>query len=654
MTTTFNLQKKYGLICTLLVFLFFNSLACAKTLPESFPEPSKEPEEIENHFDYFVELSNHNLAPQKSQNGFEFKYNPELTEIFSSHGVSIFRQEFPDAKIAELNRTYTMRTSSDDLIEILKQYPEIFLRAEPVPVIVPLYTPNDYYSQVVSGSNSWHLDMINAEEAWDISKGDSNTFIGILETTGNKFDENHPDLLDQFVVTEGYMGGNDHGTSVAHTAAGKTDNNEGLSSIGFNNRLYGITYNSLATWSPDRGNIVRLSQKGLRIINMSFEFLYDNHDGLGLQPYDSSTVRLLMQELYLNGTVLIGGAGNSIATSSYHYPASYDGVISVTAVGDDESHVKVDPVTGVASTYTHNDKVDLSAPGYAVPIAHNGGYTLGWGTSFSAPIVAGTVGLMLSANACLSPDDVEYILKTTAKPIDNLPANQPYQGLLGAGLIQADAAVMMAENFTSNNYVPLSIDPNFSYRTYCDDLLIKHLEVEGAENPIYTKHKFDLHDADTHAVEDTISWWNNAKHGYKKGPYTFNKKLLPNKNYYIKRGVWEQCTAWQEKREYNINETSCVDQQNYRLIEEFPLHNNQCVIGYSLEGLNYFAIDRVKFTYTSASNNNHTITTWDSNYPFHMPIPYIRDAATITAEIYFHNGETRAITKNRPHCNLNP
>lgn len=61
------------------------------------------------------------------------------------------------------------------------------------------------------------------------------------------------------------------------------------------------------------------------------------------------------------------------------------------------------------------------------------------GTSFAAPMVAGTAACMLQANPALSPFDVRRILIATATPIENAdPARQ------GAGALDAGAAVTMA------------------------------------------------------------------------------------------------------------------------------------------------------------------------------------------------------------------
>lgn len=52
----------------------------------------------------------------------------------------------------------------------------------------------------------------------------------------------------------------------------------------------------------------------------------------------------------------------------------------------------------------------------------NGGADASLGTSFSAPLVSGTVGLMLSANASLTPAQVLAALKSTARPFPSTGA----------------------------------------------------------------------------------------------------------------------------------------------------------------------------------------------------------------------------------------
>jgi subtilisin family serine protease len=98
--------------------------------------------------------------------------------------------------------------------------------------------------------------------------------------------------------------------------------------------------------------------------------------------------------------------------------ASRNGVVSVASVGNDGQQVTVYPaglssVMGVAST-SNNDTLSsfsnygqppvwVGAPGEGIiTIYPYGTYAAGWGTSFSAPFVSGTVALMRSVNSGLN------------------------------------------------------------------------------------------------------------------------------------------------------------------------------------------------------------------------------------------------------------
>lgn len=66
-------------------------------------------------------------------------------------------------------------------------------------------------------------------------------------------------------------------------------------------------------------------------------------------------------------------------------------------------------------------------------------YTVGSGTSFSAPQVTGTIAMMLEANPLLTPAQIRNLLQQTATP---MPDNQRYE--VGVGMLNAYAAVQQA------------------------------------------------------------------------------------------------------------------------------------------------------------------------------------------------------------------
>lgn len=73
------------------------------------------------------------------------------------------------------------------------------------------------------------------------------------------------------------------------------------------------------------------------------------------------------------------------------------------------------------------------------------------GTSFAAPLTAGTAALMLSVKSCLTPNEVEYVLrKSSSKTVFNFaahPENQQFQTTSGEGRLDAAAALQFVQNW---------------------------------------------------------------------------------------------------------------------------------------------------------------------------------------------------------------
>jgi subtilisin family serine protease len=140
------------------------------------------------------------------------------------------------------------------------------------------------------------------------------------------------------------------------------------------------------------------------------------------------------------------------------YPSAYDVVFSVSSVDHNDSH---DNPNG-STPHQYNSTVDLTAPGYDVPLTAAPGWSLfGSGTSYASPIVAGTAGLIMSAYPGITPTEVKYILQSTAVNID--AQNPNYIGMLGAGRLMAGEAVKTALSYyylsqNSNPVTPIN-DP---------------------------------------------------------------------------------------------------------------------------------------------------------------------------------------------------
>ena len=313
---------------------------------------------------------------------------------------------------------------------------------------IPLYTPNDFAKEDPFGQEA--LVIIKAKQAWDITKGNSSIKIAVID---NGFDVNHEDIVNQIVYKDGDVSwtgpGNSHGGKVAGVAACETDNNKGISSIGFNSKLM------LYLFNDPYNKMMAASLNGAKVINCSFR------DPI-CSPisYNQDIINMIVD----NGTTIVAAAGNGNAAAScpsgdldgdgyddgngYAYPASYDNVISVSGTDTDDTYFKNVPFT---AHFTFNDKVDLTAPGWSVTVTVDGNnYGYSNGTSFASPMVAGTVALLLDANSCLTPGEIEFILKQSANKSVNdpnlFPENAPYVNVAGAGRLDAYEAVNLAKN----------------------------------------------------------------------------------------------------------------------------------------------------------------------------------------------------------------
>ena len=368
------------------------------------------------------------LQLTKSQDGKLISSNSSIQDLITSHNILSIEQALPASRLPELQKVYELSCQCDniDLLSDISKLPTLFQNPELGPEYTPLYEPNDYS---IVYSTDYALDLINAQSAWDITTGDNSIIIAISD---QNFYTQHEELVGKihFYDTTN-TAPKTHGTAVAITAAGNTDNTAGKSSIGFNSELalYRMSFNDILT----------ATYSGSRVINVSWA------SGCTHSNY----LQGVMDEVYANGSVVVcaagnggtcGGAGNLV------YPAAYNNVISVTSVGPNDNHERYPGV--VTSTHQHNNTVDISAPGYDIALSTTpGSYITGNGSSFAAPLVSGTIALMLSVDSCLTVDDIEYILAMTSVNIDSL--NPGYEGLIGNGRLNAGAALEMTATYNA-------------------------------------------------------------------------------------------------------------------------------------------------------------------------------------------------------------
>lgn len=388
----------------------------------------------------WVTVDDLSILPKANSKGELTSSSTSFQKIVNQFDITGVKLAFPASKSRELQKVYEIECNCNQAVlsaALDKPIPGLS-NPEEVPSIELLYEPNDYNAYYTP---DYALDLINAKGAWDLSTGDTNIIVGVSDAN---FDVNHTELVGKLMYVEPGMSNPNinHGTAVAITVAGNSDNGFGKSSIGFNTRLrlYTMGYNQ----------ILQACYDGVKVINMSWA------SGCSYNDYCQSVI----DEIYNNGVILVASAGNGGTCggpTNLVYPSAYNHVISVTSIGFDDSHEKFNPSTGVYTTHQHNATVDISAPGYIVPLCIAGNnFSYMNGTSFASPFVSGTIALMLDVNPCLNAEDVEYILKQSSTNIDAINPN--YVGIIGAGRLNAAAAVAMAKNYAKLAFTSQQLD----------------------------------------------------------------------------------------------------------------------------------------------------------------------------------------------------
>ncbi len=323
--------------------------------------------------------------------------------------------------------------------------------AEPLFLDQLLYTPNDPHAAPGSG-NQYHLSNINAYNAWNIEKGDTNIVVAIVDTG---VDTDHPDLAPNIAYNyddpingvdddgdgfiDNFMGwdiadndnnpntdGNGHGNIVTGISSAKTNNGIGLAGVGFNSRFLPVkilqNFSGFLVHSYD--GVLYAANQGCQVINLSWG---------GPWNYSAYAQDIINYVVLDRDAVVVSAAGNTPDEIDF-YPASYDNVLSVTAS---------DASDNFANWATYSYHVDLMAPGQSIFSANkNGGYSDGGnGTSYSAPMVAGAAALVRKQFPLYDARQVMEQLRVTATNVSGIGNNASYEGRIGRGKLNVAKAL---------------------------------------------------------------------------------------------------------------------------------------------------------------------------------------------------------------------
>ncbi len=337
--------------------------------------------------------------------------------------------------------------------EIKTKFPEYKMLVWDESLFQNNYKPNDPgFSDI---NQSWYFNEVKAAEAWDISLGDSSIIIAIID---DGFDLSHPEFQGKIFkpwnvpthspnVNTGKK--SVHGTHVAATAIGNSNNKTGVSGIAPNCKFMPIQvgdYDGLMSMTYVIDGILYAIHNGADVVNMSL--------GLMALP-DVANLPINEQKNIVNNFYK-----DEELFWDELFKAAYDkNIIFVLAGGNQNVLIGLDPmqrskynikVSAVAPKETKaqfsnfGDFSTISAPGVHIYNAFpNNTYEFLDGTSMASPVVTGGIALIKSVNPALSFEQVVDLIQSTGIPVSSPNA---YVG----NIIQLDKALGVADNNRKN------------------------------------------------------------------------------------------------------------------------------------------------------------------------------------------------------------
>lgn len=363
-----------------------------------------------------------------------------------------------------------------------------------------LATPND-----PGYASDWTLTKINAPAAWNISTGNGQTVVAVIDTG---FALAHEELSDRWSTNANEIGmtksgdfcwsgvsvdkktnncdddnngytddwrgwnfinddnnpqagrlskngtGVKHGSEVAGLVGAASNNGVGITSLAWNTKILplqaldddGSGYTSSVTAA-----IYYAISNGANVINLS----------LGAYTEDTA-LKTAIRSAVNQGVVVVAAAGNcgdgtssecsGVPVGTVAYPAAYSDVITVGAT------TQTDQRAGYSS---YGPAVDVVAPGYNVPMSTSwsisnptSSYATNlYGTSFSSPMVASLAALIKSIRPSTSVADVTALINATATKPSTM-AGVLYTPEFGHGIINAGSALTIASMLNASSTTP--------------------------------------------------------------------------------------------------------------------------------------------------------------------------------------------------------
>ncbi len=354
----------------------------------------------------------------------KFKKGSKLLEQKSFKSIGDFEKlnlsfgDFAKLSNVDLSNKAVSELMSNPEIEYVE--PNWIIKVDPVDtnkeVLDPKYSQQWGLTNDGKNSGGWFSrgkagEDVNAEKAWEISKGSKEVIVAVIDTG---IDFTHPDLKDQMWTNDAELNGiegvDDDGNGYVDDIYGYDfANNDGNPTDGHSHGTHcagviGASHNSIGV----KGVMANVKLMGIKFLTdsgsgetigaiKSVEYAMRNGAHITSNSWGggerSEALKEAIQAAQDAGTMFVAAAGNSRSDNDARptYPANYkvDGIVTVGAMDG----------KGNRSSFSNYGKtsVHVFAPGSNIlSTVKNGGYKKMSGTSMATPFVSGVLGLLLA------------------------------------------------------------------------------------------------------------------------------------------------------------------------------------------------------------------------------------------------------------------
>lgn len=340
--------------------------------------------------------------------------------------------------------------------------------------VVEYYEPNceiklfEDYDDGSIEQTQWNLSAINIQKAWDIGCYGNDVRVAVIDSGVYAHTDLEKTLLtgynyiDDSTDTRDNIG---HGTYISGII-GAECNDEYVTGLAHQVRIVPLKCFDVAA-KTDALMVANAIYDAVDVydcdvINMSF--------GMD-EALTNTTLRLSVAYAIQNGCIVVAAVGND-GTSKEYYPAKYDNVIGVGAIGEDMEN----------SWFSQwNSTVDVVAPGENIQSIAIENYHSSSGTSFAAPHVSAVAAIAKCIDRDITSHEFMNILKNTAIECE-ADKNSGYDFYYGYGALDTEGVLGEVLKNTPVFLSPITNNTAKIYNNSGEDLVAKGIVANYEED----------------------------------------------------------------------------------------------------------------------------------------------------------------------------